>query len=349
MRLFNTLRRYKPLSRTDKTLAMKLNLPILDHLKDCQTVLIAGAGGGFDIFAGLPLYFTLKDAGKTVHLANYSFMDLALADALDEVQVLEKTLVIGTQGKVRFDIGYYPEGHLAQWFQEAHNEDVTVWLLARSGVKALNSAYTLLLEHIGGVDAIVLVDGGVDSLMRGDEIGAGTLLEDTISLGAVQALDDVQVKLLACIGFGSEVEENVCHYLALENIAALAAENAFYGSCALTPQMDAFAQYESACRFAWEGGKNNGEQRHKSHISTRIIPAVNGEFGNFKMYPRANPTSVFISPLMSLYWFFDSDAVANRSLILESIRDTYLYEEAFSRVAAERKMMSTRSRKSIPY
>jgi len=34
---------------------MKLNLPILDKLDGCERILIAGAGGGFDIFAGLPL------------------------------------------------------------------------------------------------------------------------------------------------------------------------------------------------------------------------------------------------------------------------------------------------------
>jgi hypothetical protein len=52
---------------------MDLNLPILHLLQDKKNILIAGAGGGFDIFAGLPLYFTLRNMGKTVHLANYSF------------------------------------------------------------------------------------------------------------------------------------------------------------------------------------------------------------------------------------------------------------------------------------
>lgn len=40
-------------------------------------MLVAGAGGGFDIYAGLPLAFALEAEGKDVHLANLSFNSLA--------------------------------------------------------------------------------------------------------------------------------------------------------------------------------------------------------------------------------------------------------------------------------
>ena len=56
-------------------------LPLLNELEKANTVLIAGAGGGFDVFCGLPLYFWLKKAGKTVHLANLSSGALAFCDA----------------------------------------------------------------------------------------------------------------------------------------------------------------------------------------------------------------------------------------------------------------------------
>jgi hypothetical protein len=50
-----------------------LNLPILDKLDACQHILVAGMGGGFDVFCGLPIYFELQGLGKQVHLANFSF------------------------------------------------------------------------------------------------------------------------------------------------------------------------------------------------------------------------------------------------------------------------------------
>ena len=37
-----------------------MKLPFFDELDEAQNILIAGAGGGFDVFGGLPLYFWLK-------------------------------------------------------------------------------------------------------------------------------------------------------------------------------------------------------------------------------------------------------------------------------------------------
>ena len=50
-----------------------LKLPFFTELEAAKNILIAGAGGGYDIFSGLPLYFGLQAAGKKVHLANLSF------------------------------------------------------------------------------------------------------------------------------------------------------------------------------------------------------------------------------------------------------------------------------------
>lgn len=48
-------------------------LPFFQKLADSRRVLIAGAGGGFDVFSGLPLYFLLRESGREVYLANLSF------------------------------------------------------------------------------------------------------------------------------------------------------------------------------------------------------------------------------------------------------------------------------------
>lgn len=54
-----------------------LHEPVLfTRLREAQRVLVAGAGGGFDIYAGLPLALALRASGKDVHLANLSFADL---------------------------------------------------------------------------------------------------------------------------------------------------------------------------------------------------------------------------------------------------------------------------------
>ena len=319
----------------------QLNLPILDHLADHQHILIAGAGGGFDVFSGLPLYFTLRDLGKNVHLANYTFCEFELVKRVSQPQVLRDGLVLGARGPIRTALPYYPEGYLSLWFHEARGEDVTVWMFAHAGAAPLAEGYAALVQHLH-IDALILVDGGVDSLMHGDEAGPGTMVEDSLTLAAVQTVD-VPVKILACIGFGSEIEEALCHYHALENMAALAKAGAFLGSCALTPQMDAFLQFEAACRFVWEQPKHS-----HSHISSRIIPAARGEFGSYRMYP-TDYSGVFISPLMSLYWFFDARAVTARNLLVPRLGDTHTTAQAFTVYAKLASGLSLRPRKTIPY
>lgn len=327
---------------------MKLNLPFLDQLKDSQSILIAGAGGGFDVFSGLPIYFTLKEMGKTVHLANYSFVFTDLVAMACKVEVLLPDQLVGATARIPNDLHmeYYPEGYLSKWFKEVHQQDITIWMMPNLGALPLTEAYAMLTSHLQ-IDALILVDGGVDSIMRGDEEGAGTLIEDAISLAAVENLP-IPTKILACIGFGTEVEEQVCHYNALQNIAALTQAGGFLGGCALTPQMPAFQQFEAACRYVWE------QPRHKkSHITTRIIPAANGEFGNHQMYPGEGflgpEVPILISPLMSLYWFFDVATVIERSQVIKLIRGSMTKREAFIGYARMGQFTIQRPRRSLPY
>ncbi len=52
---------------------------LFTRLACAKTVIVAGAGGGFDIFAGLPIAMALKAAGKQVQLiegANYNHFDM---------------------------------------------------------------------------------------------------------------------------------------------------------------------------------------------------------------------------------------------------------------------------------
>jgi hypothetical protein len=293
------------------------------------------------VFSGLPIYFTLREMGKTVYLANYSFTEFELASAFSQPEVLLDGLVIGANGGITYPIPYFPECYLSQWFKAVRGEDVTVWMFNRTGAAPLAAGYAALVEHLK-IDAIILIDGGVDSIMVGDELGSGTMVEDSITLAAVKNID-VPVKILACLGFGTEVEEALCHYNALANMASLAKAGAFLGGCALTPQMEVFQQYEAACRYVWE------QPNHmKSHISTRIIPAVHGEFGAYHMY-KAEWSDVFISPLMSLYWFFDVPAVTARNLLVPLIENGLTTQQAIMACMHMKNGLTLRARGKIPY
>lgn len=101
---------------------MKLNLPILDQLKNCESILIAGMGGGFDVLAGLPIFLELEDLGFNVHLASFSFSNIA---GLNDGEELTDTLV-GVTYDIEDIFDYFPEYYLSQWFYDERNEEVTI-------------------------------------------------------------------------------------------------------------------------------------------------------------------------------------------------------------------------------
>ncbi|MEO0560875.1 MAG: DUF1152 domain-containing protein [Chloroflexota bacterium] len=303
-------------------MAFPLNLPVDHLLADCDNILLAGAGGGFDVFTALPLYHHLRGQGKRVHLANYSFMDVALAARIDEADEVLPGLLLGTQGNIRVDLSNYPEGYLAKYLNREADVPETVWVIQKTGIPQVRRAYEALVERLE-IDAIVLCDGGVDSLMQGNEIGAGTFLEDTISVQAVATLDNVPVKILGAVGMGTEVEEDINHHAFLAHVATLAKQEAYFGCCALLPQMESFQFYERAARYVFELPEHEA-----SRIQSRLIPAVWGEFGDYNMYNHPRQPEIFLTPLTSLYWFFDLGAVAARSKIAAMIRNAETFQDA---------------------
>jgi hypothetical protein len=301
--------------------SLSVELPFFHRLEPARVVLLAGAGGGADLFAALPLYFALRTAGKEVRLASLSFATVfdstarVLAPALAEVSADTKT---GAR--------YFPELQLARWLR-TQGEDDTVYCFDRVGAAPIAEAYRVVAERVKP-DAVVLVDGGTDILMRGDEAGLGTPEEDAASLAAVHALD-VPTKLILCVGFGIDTFHGVCHAHFLEAVAALARDGDYLGAWSLVGGMDEARRYREAVEYAF-----GGASRQPSIVNSSILDAVTGEFGNHHATSRTHGSELFINPLMGLYWGFDLDAVARRNLYLHLIRDTRTHFDL--RLAIER-------------
>ena len=315
---------------------MELNLPILDQLSNCKNLLIAGMGGGFDVFCGLPIYFELKKHGVNTHLANYSFSDV---ENIDFGIRLTKTLV-GITPKPDRVFPYFPEFHLVNWFKEKRNEEVTIWCFHKKGALPLTENYKALCEHLG-IDGILLVDGGVDSLVRGDEAELGTAVEDLTSLYAVNQLSNIQTRLLACIGFGAE--QNLTHAHIFENIASLTKAGGFLGSCSLIPQMESCQAYDEAVTYV-----QSSEFQDPSVINSSILSAVRGNYGDYHLTEKTKRSQLWISPLMPIYWFFDFECVAKQNMLLPEIEGTMLFRDALYKVIAKAERISRRAATKIP-
>jgi hypothetical protein len=293
-----------------------LQQPFFTALSPAKRILLAGAGGGFDVFCGLPLYFALRDAGKGVFLANLSF---SLLEDCTGRRLTPALLEVTADSQGPGYINYFPEGYLCQHFRE-QGEEVSIWCLERTGVVPLRAAYLALLEHLH-FDTLLLIDGGTDSLMRGDEEGLGTPHEDIASLAATCDLP-VERKLLACLGFGIDHFHEVCHFHFLEAVAELTRAGAFLGAFALTPDMPEVQRYRAATMAVCAA-----MPRHPSIVNTSILSAIEGRYGDYHATDRTFGSVLWINALMTLYWCFQLEPVARRVLYLEEMMATKSRED----------------------
>jgi hypothetical protein len=112
-----------------------MKIPFFNKIENSKTILLAGAGGGFDIFCGLPLYSWLRNAGKTVHLANLSFTDLSNCEGESPMLSLLK-VTADSSGPAN----YFPEFHLARWLSD-HIAPTPIYAILRSGALPVTDAY----------------------------------------------------------------------------------------------------------------------------------------------------------------------------------------------------------------
>lgn len=312
-----------------------MNLPFFQKLADSRSVLIAGAGGGFDVFAGLPLYFWLKQQGKAVHLANWSFADLSYCEDRPMPEIARVSP--NTSGST----SYFPELYLAQWL-DSQGYDSSVHAIQPGGVRPVKSAYAWLAKSLA-FDTIILVDGGTDILMRGDESGLGTPQEDIASLAAAHSLPAEIRKIVVCLGLGVDTYHGVCHAHFLENAAALSAKGAHFGTWSLLWEMEEARKYAAAVEYAHER-----MPRRSSIVNSSIVNAVKGLFGDVHASDRTRGSRLFINPLMSQYWAFDLDAVAKNNRYLDRIQTTDTYAELTHRIANYHNQQKLRPWTDIP-
>lgn len=316
-----------------------LRLPFFDELDRANTVLLAGCGGGFDIFSGLPLFFALRAQGKRVHLANLTYSRLQPT----EEDALSPACYRVTADSNGHNPHYFPEMYLSRWLREHGHGDVPVYTFCRTGARPITDAYQMLADELR-FDTLIVVDGGTDSLLRGDEEKLGSPAEDAASIAAADALAGVERKLLVCLGFGIDTFHGVCHAHVLEAIAEVARGGGYLGAFSLTNDMPEVRDYVAAVEYV-----NAHTQGCESIVSASILSAIEGQFGDYHRTDRTRGREQFINPLMSIYWCFRLQHVARRIAYLPEIRHTHDIGEVKRKIEGYRaKLPALRPWKDIP-
>ncbi|MFC9248839.1 DUF1152 domain-containing protein [Streptomyces sp. NPDC057136] len=311
--------------------------PLFARLENAERILVAGAGGGFDIYAGLPVALSLMHQGKDVQLANLTFSAI-------EGLPLDSWLApdVATVGpRTALHQAYFPERTLAQWL-ELHGYRSTVHAFSRVGVQPLRAAYQSLIDTYD-IDAVVLVDGGTDILMRGDESGLGTPEEDLTSVAALARID-VPERLVVSIGFGVDAYHGVSHGLVLENIAALERAGAYLGAFSVPRTTREGALFVDAVAHA-----QAHTSEHPSIVNGSIAAAVQGAFGDIQFTSRTRGSELFVNPLMSLCFAFELEGLARHCLYLDRIENTHLIRQVSTEIELFREEVAQRPPRRIPH
>jgi hypothetical protein len=308
--------------------------PFLERLNSAHNVLIAGCGGGFDVYAGIPIATYLRRRGCPVVFANLSFTNLwdCGGERVDPI-----TWRIDPSSK---ELPYFPEKWLAEWLSR-RSDDAPVYAFAKSGVQPLCAAYRVLLER-HPIDLVILIDGGTDSLIFGDEPGLGTVVEDAVSVVAAFNAAGNRT-LLVALGFGVDHFHGVSHHSFLENVARLSQDGGYLGGISLvqgTPEADAFLDLVDYA--------NQRQPRHRSIVCNSIASALRGEFGDYHTTNRTSGTELFINPLMTQYWAFAMERVVEHMEFAVALANTETFVEASSAIEIQREFLTLRPRKTLP-
>ena len=292
---------------------------------DIKNIMLVGCGGGFDFVHSMTLYPELIRMGKKVIIGSYSFGDPRKLDNSKVIFNEKGALVKQVTDKSVPDPYYAPEVHLCNFLDSRYPEQSPHSIYAyyaRSFTIGLLTKFYQQLVNTHAIDAVVLFDGGSDSLMKGDEHGLGDPIEDAVSVGAVASLTGLKTKILISIGVGTDRFNDVSDASTLRAIAELTQMGGFLGSVSLEPTNPGFLFYRESLDAIYKG---HGPRGFRSVLSGAIVSATEGWFGSDKIPPnlqsRVRKGQLYLWPLMAMLWAFDLNAVAKRSLIVDWLKD----------------------------
>ncbi|CAF1136198.1 unnamed protein product [Adineta steineri] len=166
-----------------------------------KIVFISGCGGGYDLFGGLPHYFKIKSSNNyETTLINYTFTTRELLSKYSK-QLTTLLYCVSPTKDISWltDNTYFPEQRLANEIQ------VPIYAILcnydETRIELIIEAYRYLIDG-RTIDEIILIDGGSDILLTGNEQQLGTPDEDMSHARAIQLLssNEVKSKYIAVIG-----------------------------------------------------------------------------------------------------------------------------------------------------
>jgi len=314
---------------------------------EVKNILITGCGGGFDFTHGMLIYPELKRLNKNVTIGSFSFgsphniseADIIWQEKTPAGECLVKKVFATSIGAAR----YCPEVRLCSYLDIKYPQEKPHMVYAYNArlfsVPMLTRLYEQFIKD-HEIDTIIIIDGGTDSLMKGDEDGLGDPIEDCVSVTTAALLrkNNPKIKhtILLAVGFGMDRFNNVSDAESMKAVAELTKLGGFKGSISIESTSKGFQFYKQCIEHI------NAGQTFRSVMSLGMIAATEGNFGYqvpAEASSRVREGNLYLWPLMAMIWGFDPVIMSQRSLISKWIAECEHAIECHTVLTEERKRL----------
>jgi hypothetical protein len=289
-----------------------------------RIIIIAGCGGGYDLFCGVPLYRELsqKYYSKQIVLINYSFTETeTIKSQFGSMKMNDKCYAIDCETELKDSKNtYFPEYHLAKHLDHrvyALTEFPTCNEIIKSYQDILNSVIDYNKFHIDEnteID-IYLVDGGSDSIMKGNEKHLGTPVEDIMHMKAVNDLKFNSFKInkyLCLLGANVDTGHSILFGDMMNRL------NHLEESCLVSKKI--LDQISPEVQFYIDAFEKSNPG--SSIVNSLVIAAIKGHRGYYlpdHLKHRISENVVELSELTCTFYVFTLTDVIKENLYYETI------------------------------
>jgi hypothetical protein len=149
---------------------------------------------------------------------------------------------------------------------------------------------------------------------------------------------------VCCLGFGIDAHHGVNHSQVLENLAALDRAGGYLGALSIPSTSREAVLYRDAVAAA-----QAATPLRPSIVNGQIAAATRGAFGNVQFTRRTTGSTLFVNPLMAIYFTVDLDTLAAHCRYLDRIENTHGMRQVASRIEHFRDEITPRVPRPFPH
>ena len=240
----------------------------MNQLYEYGNIMIGGCGGGYDIYTSIPIYLDLLKRGHNITMTNVTFTNI---DVLQTYPQVMKGLWVVTAESAKMIKGFHPELSLSIALLK-RGISQSIYCVSRSAsMEDLCNIYDYIIKK-HSIEAILVADGGYDSLLSGTEEELGTPVEDMMTLSSIHTMIQ-RYKLPAYVSsLGLHLEHEIRETDMFESITRLSAHGGLLDCIFLQKDQPHVREYMNIVMEC---------QPENTIINSQIVAALEGHYGNY--------------------------------------------------------------------